>query len=370
MELRGKHVLVISPEAWNDVQLSKHHLTRALVARGNNVCFWGPPEKDGPRLSVTGDAPLRHVRYRHWFRGVNRLPLPVHQAYYRHLLNDIVKAYGRPFDMIWCFDTTRMQWFPKGYGLRVLHLVDHDVLDTGQGLIRDADILFTVTEPLRQHALALRPEAPVHFLGHAIEERWLQDAEALVDAKAQAAATVAYAGHLRSGYVDWELMHAMASAHPELPFELYGPYDLAFQAPFFQAFRQLPNVHLHGMLTTEALIPALRKADILLVCYRQHELGDIVANSHKLLEYLATGNVVVASYTRTYEGRADLVQMASERMELPHVFNRTLEHFAQLNDKAHRQARIDHAAQRTMPRLLDRIEELITRLDEARNNQW
>lgn len=45
MDLNGKQVLLISPEPWEGLQLSKHDLARALRDQGCTVTFWGPPTK-------------------------------------------------------------------------------------------------------------------------------------------------------------------------------------------------------------------------------------------------------------------------------------------------------------------------------------
>jgi energy-coupling factor transporter ATP-binding protein EcfA2 len=41
--LKGKNILVISPEAWGKSKLSKHHYALTLAAIGNKVWFLQPP---------------------------------------------------------------------------------------------------------------------------------------------------------------------------------------------------------------------------------------------------------------------------------------------------------------------------------------
>src|SRR5579862_3671957 len=44
--LAGKTILVISPQAWGDMLISKHHYALELARRGNQVYFLNPPDND------------------------------------------------------------------------------------------------------------------------------------------------------------------------------------------------------------------------------------------------------------------------------------------------------------------------------------
>ena len=73
MELRGKRILVISPEGWRGLNMSKHHVSQGLMARGNRVCFWGPTLPSTKELTIERIGELDLVFTPHWFPGVNRL---------------------------------------------------------------------------------------------------------------------------------------------------------------------------------------------------------------------------------------------------------------------------------------------------------
>ena len=357
--LRGQHILVVSPEPWEGLQLSKHDLARALVERGNEVVFWGPPEAGRRRVELVDQGALRQVRYGHWLRGLNRLPRALHERFYGHLISRIERLSGRPFEVIWCFDVTRLQWFPRHRAMKVLHLADHDVLQShkGSGLASTADAVFTVTTPLRKEILRMAPGASVHAVGHLVEDRWLQGID--TGPKASPVRTVAYAGQLATGYIDWEVLHAVITRHSGIAFEFYGPYDLEWPAQKLREVLQLPNVRLHGLVERGRLIPALRAADVLLLCYRADQLKHIVANSHKMLEYLATGNPVVCSHTEEYSTHRDLLAMAIDRWDFTDLFERTVRDFAINETEERRKARVDLARQRSAPVMLERMAQLI-----------
>lgn len=359
MDLTGKHVLLLSPEPWDNLPLSKHDLAHTLVQRGNSVCFWGPPEHRLMRVNVEGQWPLQHVNYGHWLRGVNRLPKWLHMRYYERMVRKLEALTGRGFDVIWCFDISRMQWFPEHPALKVLHLADHDILDDhpGIGLARTADVIFTVTGALRDAMLQMMPSAQVHNVGHAVAEEWLAGRWNAPDPDARI--QVAYAGHLETDYIDWEVLHKVILDHPTVLFHFYGPFDRNFPAFKLREVLDRPNVRLYGRVDRARLIPALRGAHLLLLCYRPDKYGPFVANSHKLLEYLATGNPVVCSRTEEYLGHDELMLMADRRWEFPALFDRALERMRELHDPGRRAARIAHATARTAHRMIDQLAPLL-----------
>ncbi len=353
--LRGAHVLLVSPEPWKGIQLSKHDVARALVARGNSVCFLGPPRSRSLKVSLTGDPPLQAAHYRHWLRGANYLPRPVHTRYYAGLIADLEEATGKPFDIIWCFDTSRMQWFPDHAAFKILHCADHDILKThpAEGLVETADTVLTVTEAIRSELQVLAPHKPMFNTGHMIEENWF--APGAVHPLPSVPKNVAYAGQLRTDYIDWEVLRAIIESAPDMHFHFYGPYDRTYPARGMTEVLDQPNITLHGLVSKDKLVQVLNHADILLLCYRAYELGDIVGNSHKLLEYFATGRPVVSSWTAEYAPHGKIFSMARDRWELPELFGRLVAAYQKNITKALIEARIDLARSRSITGVLERL---------------
>lgn len=359
MELRGRHILLISPEPWEGLHMSKHHFAQALAERGNTVYFCGPPQNDvRGLLRIAGQAPLYHVHYRHWFRGVKRWPW-LERYYHAGLVRHIERLAAHRMDLIWCFDTSRLQAFPGNGRKGVLHLVDLDILYEGDRLMRSADVVLTTTGPIAERVRKAAPDVPVHQVGHALHGPWLEGIDGCAEPKGHAPRSVAFAGAMATHYVDWWALRTMAEEHPGLRFDLYGPYDPDFPDPDFAALRTLPNARFHGLLRKGELVPALRQADVLLLCYRSDQLLEQLAYPHKMLEYLSTGNPLVCSRTLAFDAHTDLVEMAATREAIVDVLRRTLADHARLDTREARAARIAFARERTTAHLLDRIEALI-----------
>lgn len=358
MELRGKRILLISPEPWEGLHMSKHHLSQALAGRGNSVYFLDPPlpGNRGFRSERAGEVTV--LRYRHWLRGVNRMPAALNRWYYRRLVKELAARNGGGFDIIWCFDTSRMQSFPDGIGYKLLHLADYDILGTGKGLIPTADLVLTTGQVVAD-AVAPAARCRVVNLGHALDERWMESIDTLADRPIAEPREALFMGQLANSYNDWEGFHTLAATHPHIRFTFIGPFDPEFPEPAFLQLRALPNVIFTGLKNKEELVPLLRAAHILFYGFRSSTWAKERANPHKVLEYLSTGNVVVGSWTMEYASTPDLFRMAGEGGDLNDAFNSAIRDFAVLNATEQRARRITFAKERRMSRLIDGIETVL-----------
>ncbi len=314
--LQGLHILVISPEPWKGLHMSKHHVSQGLVARGNRVVFWAPSPSDADSIRIEGQGDLRVAFTPHWFKGVNRLPAFVNRWYYGRTIKALEHAAGAPFDVIWCFDTSRMQWFPKGDRYRVLHLVDYDILYHGHGLMRTADLIVTTADIINQRVLEIAPGAPVYKVGHALDQRWLKDADGLVHRTSAVPRTVVYAGQFFNTYIDWGALLRVAQEHRNLQFRYIGNVDHEYPDAAFQQLRREPNVEFTGLKTKEELVPLVRDADILMFSFMTDSRMLERANPHKVLEYLSTGNVTMGSWTLEYAPYQHLLMMRYKYMNI------------------------------------------------------
>lgn len=368
MRLRDKNILVISPERWDGLHMSKHHVSQGLVARGNRVWFWGPTPPGTRRVRLERNAFVTKVFAPHWLKGVNRAPLWLNKWYYKERINRIAEAAGVRFDIIWCFDTSRLQAFPDVPGLRLLHLVDYDILYSGHGLMRSADLIVTTADAINDKVRTIAPQARVHKVGHALDARWLHGSAELSAPRSDVPRTCVYAGQFFNTYIDWDALLATAEAHPGISFQYVGNVDHDFPSDPFQRLRRLPNVSFTGLKTKDELVPIVRGADILIFCFMTDKKMLERANPHKVLEYLSTGNVIVGSWTLEYEGHQHLLIMTPDRAGFVPAFQQAVDHFAALNAREKRAERIAFASERTIDHLLDHVELLLADAHTSRTS--
>jgi hypothetical protein len=99
--------------------------------------------------------------------------------------------------------------------------------------------------------------------------------------------------------------------------------------------------------------------DILLLIYKSQEYLEQLANPHKVLEYLATGKTIIASWTDEYQQHQTLLEMSDVNDKIPQKFNEVVLNLDYFNSPKKQAARIAFAKANTYDKKIRQIEELI-----------
>src|SRR5215467_4271003 len=117
--LENKTVLILSPQAWGNMHISKHHYAIALAKRGNKVYFLNPPgegHRSSKKLSIREIENIDNL-----FLVTHRLSFPynlkfhVSWLFHRLMRTHIKKLLlGLPIKpgIIWSFDLNYMYALP------------------------------------------------------------------------------------------------------------------------------------------------------------------------------------------------------------------------------------------------------------------
>lgn len=357
--LKDKCILLISPEPWHGLRMSKHHWAEALAKRGNRVLWLDAPRRGRGRVQITHTPPVERVAYHHWLRGVNRMPESVQRYYGDRLIRQIEKEAGQRIDIVWSFDMSRLACFSKEGRLSIAHPVDLFMVPLGRIHFNHADLVLTSSEPIRSGVLELAPDAKAICIGHALDERWLQRRSER-HASRPGRPVVCCAGNMAIRYLDWEVLATEVQAHPNVDFRFIGPCIPEPQHASYHVVRAQPNTTFTGLLAKEDLVDELCRADALLLCYRSDRWSAQLSNPHKLLEYFATGNPIVASFTSEYANvSGDVLRMAHERLEHPALLAEVLADLPAQQTSTLRAARMAIAQAANFGSLLDRVEQAL-----------
>jgi glycosyltransferase involved in cell wall biosynthesis len=358
---KGKRILIASHEAWGPVRLSKHHYATELVRHGAEVFFLGPDQlqmtlpaiaqRQGPQEPVL-------VFRKKPFPGIRFLPRPARAWLEARQLATLALACGGPFDLLWNFDLFRFRSLTdRAHArMRVVHAMDLRRPRDLQGPGAHADLVITVSPGM---ALAMGSSSEdVLVLPHA----WMpRETPQPLPAPLPAGIKVAYMGNLAMKAIDWDAIIAMATAHPEAWFYLMGPLHGAFgdnsrlEPAVEERLRALANIHFTGPVPYDHVPAWLADMDILLIAYQLERVGLKATSSHKLMEYLASGKVVVSSYLEDHAELKDLVVMAPPGDGIANIFAHVLGNL-QVCNAAHLQTeRRSHAAAATYARRLAHV---------------
>lgn len=373
MVLTGKVILIISSEAWGKIFISKHHYALTLAQLGNIVFFLNPPDFGLPYGTVrienySLEKNLSIVTYRPFFPWI----LKFHAKWLFNILiklqlKKILKRLKAKLDIVWDFSCSFLYNDLSVFnaGLRIFHPVDRLSADARN---KRSDILFSVS-PLILKDYAVK-NVPAFLINHGISEEYKEIAEQPpipVD-YSHKTIKIAYIGNLVIPTLDRDVLLRIISGNTHVNFTFIGPYSNkqnnvssdfnSKDKEFIDTLRSFPNVSLTGILSTRELADKIQEFDIFFICYKS--TGNYRCdNSHKILEYLSTGKVVVSTPILFYQD-SDLLQMSKGVGDFENVFTTVIRNLDFYNSVEKMTERKNFAKNNTYRDHLKKIEQLIT----------
>jgi glycosyltransferase involved in cell wall biosynthesis len=344
--LKNKTILIISPQSWGKMFVSKHHYALELAKYGNTVYFLNPPDatlKESVQVMALASTPgLFIISHRLNFPyNIKFHAIGIFHWLMRWHIKKIVKVIGKPIDIVWSFDLGNLypfKLFPKKT-LRVFHPVDEPLNATAINSAKGAQVIFSVTneilEKYRGYGL------PLHFINHGVSEIFLEQQQV---PRSGDTILVGFSGNLLRPDIDRPVFLQIIKENPHIVFECWGSYQAKDDnigggfsnetALFIDSLRALPNVILHGAVPAAELAAGYRRMDAFLICYDVERDQSKGTNYHKVMEYLGAGKVIISNNISTYKDRPDLVSMISERLHnssLPALFKEVTGNLALYN---------------------------------------
>ncbi|MFN7491414.1 MAG: glycosyltransferase [Cyclobacteriaceae bacterium] len=320
--LKNKKILVISPESWSHIPVSKHHYTKVLAKNGNDVYFLNPPsDKNG----VVEDPAHKGVKVVDYVAipGVNRLPSFLRNWINRYQIRSLEKLCGAHFDVVWSFDAFRFQNLHLfGAQINLYHAVDVHISPLEMELASTAHLIISVSQKiLDRYTFAKKV---MQKINHGLGAHFFEEVEPIQ--LPNAPLHVGYVGNLDNWCIDIPTLLEIVDTHPSIHFTFIGPYKQ--DSVLANALRDKSNCTLIGRVPTEKLPTLFQQFHFFVMVYKGDEV-DVNSNHHKILEYLTTGKPVVMNYTDEYNDKRELVVMSDQNQQLPLLFQQVCINFNQ-----------------------------------------
>lgn len=372
MQLKGKVIYILSQQPWGEMFISKHHYAVELARLGNKVFYINGPDQEGilkpgqVAITPTGIDGLACVTHRLFFPYFFKFKArAVYDYLLRFHIRNIIKKTGTP-DVVWSFDlsdTMPLRMFPVA-AKKIYMPVDELNETTALKAAQTADIIYSVTYEILDKFKSYA--APKVFLNHGVASQFLNnDLSAVSNGPIQ----VGLSGNFLRPDIDRPTLLNIIKQHPKVIFNFWGsidhnssnlvPYEDEAATNFINALRQLPNVKLHGQVAPVKLAEEMKQMDCFLICYDIQKDQSGGTNYHKILEYLATGKVVVSNNVTTYAHYPGMIEMTSNRnnnSELPALFSKVINNIGSYNALTKQQERVAFATRFTYHNQLKRIE--------------
>ena len=356
--MRHQNILLISPEPWNHIFVSKHHYATHLAALGNKVHFLNPPGRT-KRIEDTNYSNVYSIQYHGFPRGLRFFPGFIQRNYIRKVYAELEKLCEVNFDIIWSFDNSVFYNFsalPKEI-LKISHIVDLNQDFQTKKAASTADICFCTSDFIQKKMFQFNSKVFKINHGYNIPDNSLPK-------KLKGSIKVGYVGSLHIPYLDWGVTLKIVEQNPEVDFYFIGPLKTAkldsIILNIIKRLKDKDHVHFIGLISAFDIPNYLAAMDILLIIYKAEEFREQLASPHKMMDYLGSGKIIVSSYTDEYADKNHLLLMANKNKELPSLFQQAVLNIRELNNNVNRAKRILFAYDNTYGKQVEKIERLIT----------
>lgn len=379
MELKNKTIIVVSQEDWGKMFISKHHYAVELSKWGNDVYFLNSPDREN-KLS-RGEVQIRKTDYpglsvidhRFTFPYIIKFRArPLFNYLVRRHIAGVLDAIGKKVDLVWSFDLSNslpLNAF-RGVGKKVYMVADYPGKDTVEGA-DTADVILSTNfsdefleERFHEYAV------PKKFISHGVADKFLQNE---ISEKINSPVEVGLSGNFLRADIDWDVLLEIIESNPEVIFNFWGAIDFKSSNLGYAEGEHLKkleeakvktNTMFHGTVTSDELSVKLKEMDAFLICYDVTKDYSKGTNYHKVLEYLASGKVVVANNISSYAKHPDVLEMPIEKNNnsLPEIFSKVMSNLSHYNSSMMQERRITFAKGFTYHNNILKVEKLLKTL--------
>lgn len=355
MKLNNKNILLISPEPWDHILVSKHHYAIHLGKKGNKIFFLNPP---GNLLKIedTEFENIFNLKYQGFLKGLRFLPGFIQQKQIMKVYTELERLCENKFDIVWSFDNSVFYDFsalPDSV-LKICHIVDVNQDFQTKYAAETANICFGVSAPIINRLASYNSNT--HFINHGCKSP--NEKESKIKLPGTNSIKAFYAGNLDIPYIDWSLFNRVVAKNKDVDFVIAGPWHKGKTKEYLSVFS---NVYYTGRLSFEELTNYYSAADILVIIYKADEFPEQLSNAHKMMEYLRSGKMIVATRTMEYEALAaeELILMSKKNQDYPKIFQSAIKDIKKWNSKERMDARKAYAEENTYDKQIERIEQYL-----------
>lgn len=352
----ASQVLLISPEPWHGHFVSKHHYAITLANRGYRVYFLNPPNNmlKSPKIEQTEYENLWQITAPQVAKGLRFYPKMLRKYVERRWLEHLERRIGNPFTTVWLFENSRFYSMDFAHKrTKIYHQVDANQNFHVKEAASSADICFCVTDFIRRDLLAYHQNVFKIFHGIDLESQKtplsLEQRRRFTPNRIH----VAYVGNLDMHYIDEDIVYTLVQKHADIMFHFVGGYTS--NGALYKMCKAMNNVVWWGKVESTLILSILEKIDVCLLVYRAEAYREQLANSHKIMEYLASGKVTVATYTDEYKDKRALLEMVDDSGEYVAKFDEVVAHLELYHAKEKQKQRVAFAKEHSYEKQLDKI---------------
>ncbi|MFN1835369.1 hypothetical protein AB2B38_008910 [Balneola sp. MJW-20] len=306
---KGQVVVILSPQDWGHQFISKHHYAVEFSKQYDTI-FVSPTVNKAGKFSFSKTIIDKNTY--HLFVAQMILPFPdwfrfKFNKFYRKInrivLNQLLKInFDKEIKLIIDFGCHKaIDRLDKFQNAKSIYFPVDDYLDLPVET-RYADKIFTVSSKIQEKFE--QSNIPITWINHGLSAVFAEKAKVKLaelkkddEPKEIVSHSIGYAGNLSIPFLDRVAVLKTINALPDFHFHFFGNIvsNEEEAKKFINQLKKIDNVTLHGQLSTEEYASQIFQMDMLWLCYKSDGKNYHLENSHKILEYLATGLPIVSS---------------------------------------------------------------------------
>ena len=360
-EFKNKNIIIVSPEPWEYIFVSKHHYAIELAKLGNRVYFINGPTSGVKEIKI--EESLSHagifvVDYPLLLKGQRFLPGIIDRMINRSFFRHLEKKANCRFDVFINFENSRFydfRFLPANV-FSIYFQVDENQDFHPLIAAKTANITFAINETIKDNLLTSARK--VFKISHGFSGALSDQAKAIIEGQYNYQPvlgnrlTTAYVGNIDNNYINQDLLIKLVNAYPGISFILYGPYST--KGKVYLSLHGNTNVIFKGKIPSQAIASELAKADLLFYLY----IDSFKSSSHKVLEYLASGKAIVGNYFNEYNSNTELIYFANNENYVS-LFGKVASSIIDKNNFRLMKTRIEFAMANSYSRKIKEIETII-----------
>lgn len=338
--LKNKNIICISSIDW-DFVWQGHQELMSLFAKADNCVFF--IDNTGARMPRLKDIPRIKKRIFNWIKGVKGIrkemdnlyifspilfPFPYSTVFKKinaAVLMSIIRAWMKVFNfnspIIIVFLPTPLSLYMVNRieyrDLLIYYCVDRfssapgvskKIKKSEQRFFEQSDLVFAVTDTLRQDCLRFRDDVQTLYFGVDIDKFIKVRNEGRIpdEVSGLGKPIIGYIGGVHH-WIDFELIDRIASLHPEYSIVMVGPIQTS------NPFSKRKNIYLLGQKGHEEIPYYINAFSVCIIPYRLTPYT-LVGRPTKLNEYLIMGKPVVSTNLPEVESfshaNGDIIEVA------------------------------------------------------------
>lgn len=372
MILKGKTILLISPQPWSEMYVSKHHYAIELAKRGNKVYFLNPVLNSWDiNIRIEQHNNIENIFIITYSSIITYLTKfharKIYNLFIHMQIKRILRKIGHPIDITWDFDCANLyQTFSIFKSqLNIFHPVDKsNILIPPK---KKPNIIISVSDEILKYYK--HNNAPKLLINHGLSDSFVKKAlnnlQNKVSYKPNSTLQAFYFGNLMIPFLGHENILIIIKKYPNITFNFFGFYSETGNynpksISFIKELKTYTNVVLYGVKSQSELISLSSKADIFFFYYLESAAYSR-DNSHKLLEYLATGKIIIGNALSAYQ-KSSLYMQANTDKEWLDLFEKAVKNINYYNSIEKQRKRLEFAIKQSYENHINSIEIFLSRL--------